>query len=887
MTAATRFKRLFIAGGGYTLFMPAVVKTYVEAENHPNIKHAIAYAVNRFYALHQESFIFQTFDIVGQVLASPEVDGPWVAAGIFALFSNLKNGITPGTPDAAGIHELNRAQEQEAMMITMAEEVPQTFLASLKRSTAKDEKAQIALTVPDEYEGKRLKLDDLVRLFLTVIAHNPASQRAEHFLRFLRLLAPHLYNASRTAQHVLRGGIHALGGILANKVLSKPKETSQHKPAEEMKYEALADSTPLRSGEAQNSTLSDFSAMRLEYLSLVTAYTRMGGHLGNPTAMALRVIEIVKMVLRDSKSRAEKISVFLAEFVGTLLIRDTNQPSVKEATLILEALVPLASTYMGSVDFSRLFGVLARLLDNPMLACDPGFSGLIVSQYCRLGLDACEAAATGDFLFTFPLRDSLVKLLTNAITTAGAEVMTELEKQPFSHNFLAGIIMPMTLLLKTSSGIIDQGQWHDKWRQDSYSKVWLRLLALILGVLKGEQIIADAASTTSDRRKSTDRSSTGPSFASVKTFSVAVQVLKIIVVRAQDDISEAFPSIWIHIASILKSVLEDGDAMFALNLRDVSEPPSPAFSPSVSTSFEQQQQSLPVFASSVSIHSRRPLSPPRMIDYVTWSLVQWLWLRRSPLMIQMRIFVQERVANLATELRMQGIQSISAASSSSRSRRHSTVFSKPRRSMLGYSPTSSAASTPRTSTVGLPSSTSLPATLNIPSPKLVASQSLNVNVRQAGYAREPSPISPSGRMSRDSGGPKIVHLGPVNPYSAMGTIGTPRPSLDVRPSQGGPSIRTLAREMIIHSPGLVRMTYRRIRLVQQLMGYSDLLPMGGSEYYAEDNVDPGIRVWSQRDAVDAVVDETRELLDEFRDSFVDIGDDSMVMVDSQLTLLQD
>ncbi|KIP07274.1 hypothetical protein PHLGIDRAFT_105851 [Phlebiopsis gigantea 11061_1 CR5-6] len=865
MTAATRFKRIFIAGGGYTLFMPAVIKTYVEAEYNPNIKHAIAYAVNRFYALHQESFIFQTFDIVGQVLTLPEVDGPWVAGGIFALFSALSSGITPGIPDAAGIHELNRAQEQEAMMISMAEEVPQTFLASIKRSTARDEKAQIALTVPDEYEGKRLKLDDLVRLFLTVIAHNPASPRAEYFLRSLRLLAPHLRKASRAAEQVLRGGIQALGSILMNKILSRPKETTQPKAADELKYEALADSTPSRQGDPQNAAPNDFSLMRLEYLLLVTAYTGAGGHLGNPMAITLRVLEIVKMVLKDSKGNVENISIFLAEFVETMLVRDSHQPTVKEATAVVEAFVPLISTHNASVDFSKLYDVLAKLMDNPMLACDPAFSKLIVSQYCRIGLDACDAAASEDFLFSFPLRDALVKLLTNAVTTAGPDVMTELEKQPFSHNFLAGVILPMALTLKTSSDIIEQGQWSDKWRRDAFSKVWLRILALVLAVLKGDQAV-ESASSVAERRKSTDRSSTNGSFASVKAFSVAVQVLKIIVVRAQDDISEAFPAVWTHISSVLKAVLADGDAMFAFSLRDVSEPPSPAFSPRASHAFEQQQ-SLPIFSSSVSMHSQKPLSPPRMIDYVTWSLIQWLWLKRSPLMIHMRIFVQERVANLGLELRAQGIQSIGAVSGAIKSKRISTVFSKPRRSMLGgYSPSSSAASTPRTSTIGLPSS------------------SLNVDVRQAGFARQPSPVSPSGRTSRDFNGTKIVHLGPINPYSPAGAMGAPRPSLDVRPSGGPSSLRTLVKEMVVQSPGLVRMTYRRIRLVQQLMGYSDLLPLGGSEFYAEDEFSSETRVWSQRDAVEAVVHETRELLDEFRDSFGDVGDESMVMVDSQLTL---
>ncbi|EKM57985.1 uncharacterized protein PHACADRAFT_139496 [Phanerochaete carnosa HHB-10118-sp] len=886
MTAATRFKRLFISGGGYTLFMPAVFKTFVEAEEHPNIRRAILYATNRFYALHQESFIFQSFDAIAPILAVPEVDGEWVAPSIFGLFSSLKNGFAPGTPDAAGIHDMNRAQEREALIMTIAEEVPQTFMASIKRSAAKDDKS-LAMTIPEEYEGKRLKLDDLIKLFLTVIAHNPASPRAEYFLRSLRLLTPHMHDTTRSVQTVLRGGILALGSILSNKVLTRqPKEASKEKSVDEAKYEALADAAPSKIGDGQASGQSDFLAMRLEYLLLVTAFTKAGGHIGNPQSLTSRVLEIIKIVLRDSKTSGEKVSLFLANFVHSALMRK-NAPSLKEATAIVEAFVPLTSSYMAaSVDFSRLYTVLSELMDNPVLGCDLGFSKLIVSQFCRLGLDACEAAASEDFLFTFPLREALVKLLVSSVANCGSEVMSELEKQPLSHNFLAGIILPMALMLKTSTDIMERGQWKDSWQRDAYSKVWLRLLALVLGVLKGDQMVADPAAAAADRRKSSgDPASKAQSFASVKAFSIALQVLKIIVVRAQDDISVAFPGVWIHVAGVLKTVLENGNAMFAFSFRDISEPPSPAFSPRIG-SFERQQP-FSTFASSNSIHSRRRLSPPRMIDYLTWSFVQWLWLRRSPLMLQMRIFIQERVANLSNELRQQGSQSISAVTSTSRrSQRYSTIFSKPRKSMLGgYSPSNSATSTPRASAL-LQGSVSLPVFSDFTSPKLTASHSLDPS-RQAGYARMPSPISPSGRTSQDSLGPKIVHLGPVNPYTAPGV---PRPSFDVRPDTSSTSL--LAKEMIVRSPGLVMMTYRRIRLVQKLMGYSELLPMGGSQFYAsieeaEGDLDADIRVWSQRDAIDAVVEETRELLDEFRESFGDVGDESLVMVDSQLTLIQD
>lgn len=61
--------------------------------------------------------------------------------------------------------------------------------------------------------------------------------------------------------------------------------------------------------------------------------------------------------------------------------------------------------------------------------------------------------------------------------------------------------------------------------------------------------------------------------------------------------------------------------------------------------------------------------------------------------------------------------------------------------------------------------------------------------------------------------------------------------------------------------------------------------MPGSDYLPDEGLDAGVRAWSRRDALNAVIDETKELLDEFRETFDDLGDESLVMVDSQASLL--
>ena len=855
------------------LFMPAVIKVFIEAEEQSQVRQAIAYATQRFYILHQESFVFQSFDASGPILSGSLAENSWVANGLAALFMSLRPGIPSPTHDAAGILDMNKEQEQEALMITMAEEVPQTFLASLKRSRNSQDKGAVALPVLDGNEMKRLKMDDLIRLLLTVIAHNPNVQRAEHFLIFLRALTPHLFDASRSVQNVLRSGVEALGGILLTKATGRQKNADSQptQAAETANYEAMADSAP----KTQNSNPSSLINMRLEYFRLVVAFSAAGGQI-TPTTTG-RVTELVRTVLKESRSSAAKVAKFLADLLRTLLVR-TPSPDVKEVIAFLASLAPLCTNYVDTVDLSDIYVIAHEVAVNPVYASDTAFAQLI-AQYCSIGLGACERAASENLLFTLPLRLPLVRLLVAALTMDGADIVAELKKRLLTHNFLAGIVLTIALTLRTSSDIIAESQWAERGRREIFSRTWLQLLMLVLSGRENDvhrQTDKSPSLPPADRRKSTEPGSDGmPS--SVKSLSVALQILKIIVIRAEEDISAASRGIWVQIGNRIKSLLAEGDAMFALRVRDYSEPPSPSLSPRTST-FGESQSNLFSFPSSASMYGRPTFNSPRMIDYLAWSIIEWCWLRRSPLMVHMRIFVQERIANLATELRYSGKTPLSSSLRSG-GRRFSSVFSKPRRSLHSPSAPSSAASTPRSS-VNLSGSASFPQMTDSLSASSTLAPSRSADVRQAGYARMPSPISPSGRTSEDSVGLKIVHLGPTD--SSLGpSLRRTISSTTDNAEPGVISAKHLAKEVYVTSHFLTRMTYRRIRLVQHLMGYSSaLLPMPGSDYVADEGLDAELTTWSKNEALQAVVDETKELLDEFRDTFGELGDESLVMVDS-------
>ena len=902
------------------MFMPAVVKVYCEASSHPTIRAVIEFAVNRFFALHQESFIFQTCDIMSNVIALPGVDGPTVCRSIYNLLATLKIIVPQSNPEVTALSAITKIEEQEAIMVTIAEKVPQAFLASVHRNS--QDKNQLTVDVPDEFDTKRLGLDDLVRLFLTVIAHNPTILRAQQFLRFLMFLAPHLYHASNSARSVLRDGINALASILLNKGVAKPKASESVSHVDELGPNSISQAGLDQTSFSQASFPSDLLAMRLDLLSLVAGFTKEGGSL-SPLA-SQRVLELVKVILKDSRASVSRVAEFLSDYVRTVLIHPTHR-ELKLVVVLLSDVAPIISSYCTTVDFSGVFDVVASLASDTVYANQPAFSRVLVSQFCTAGLDACEVAASENLLWNLAVRGSILNLLDKSLLAVGADVMAESEKREPTYGFLSGIVLPFVLRMKTSVEIANDSQWAEKWRRDVYSKAWLRLLAYVLNVIqRADHIRPDSRPIIPglERRKSTDSRTTSstPDPKPAMALVVALQVLKVITTRAEQDLSAVLPSIWGRIGMVLKDTLADGDAGFAIpNRGGYSEPPSPTHSPRASA-FTLGADENPFLTPSLTPAVRRTRMErrPRIIDYMTWSLIEWLCLRRSPLTLQMRIFVQEKVAMLHQELTAgTGGHSVAASpvinamgmpsaglatplSARPRSARPvSNIFSKPRRSFVNTgagSANPSPLSTPHSSTL-FPAGVSLPSFDEFGLQSTPHRASTLGEGRQAGYQLMPSPLTPTRQAARESG-PKIVHLGPVRPVSPSGFGGHGaggRRSFSPSGQRSGlgstRSALALSREMAIESPVLVRMTVRRVRVAQAMLGYPmlplanvssvdsmmtvDVLVEGGAE------AEGLVRAWSRAEAVEILVQETKDLIEEWReDEELDgIGDDSGILVD--------
>ncbi|KAG6812875.1 hypothetical protein H0H92_015803 [Tricholoma furcatifolium] len=807
MVASTRFHRLFTDGGGYALFMPAILKVYTEFHSHPGIRLAIEYAANRFYALHQESFVFQTLDILAHVVALPHIDAEPLVRNIYNLFFALRHSASTAVPDAAGIHNTNRLQEREALIMSTAEEKPQTFLTLLRRNQSIGENQHIVLDLPEEYETSRLQMDNFVRLLLTVIAHDPSIIRAEHFLRLLRILAPHLYNASSSARAVLHGGIDALmTHLIKSSVKLKASEPTLNERGHSSSTEKLLETQLLE----KSRSASNLMTMRLDYLALIISFVRTGGQLS--IASMLRVTELIRTMLKEIPMDINHgISNFMANFIRAAFLRD-SPPPLKVVLAFLQELAPLINNYSPVVDFSGAFEAISELVDIPTYSTDPAFSRAMISSVCIPALTSCETAATTDILLSLPSRSNIVALLTQCVLLRSADVIAEVTKRTPSYDYLAGIVFPLVLSLKTQV-LLDRDGHPETWHRDAIRNAWVRLLSFTMSACRPRRRLERSRSQDKHRSNDLNRSSLPP-------FLIALQIIKVIVIRAEGEIS-CIPGIWSRLSAFLIKLLADGSANFTMNTDDISPLPSPTHSPRSSVQLDPFQSSV---SATFPAPRTQPLCHPRIIDYALWSFLELLCIHRSPLVLQMRLFTLEKLVALDSGLQQHN---------NPRSRRASaSVFSKPRRRVSDLPSQGSPGSSPL-----LSASQSFPQTL----PRVPSLTSLE-NGRQPGYNILSSP--------HDIPGPKIVHLGPISTFGRS-------PS----PGRSGKALDKIATTSQIKSIALSRATYKRIRTVQSFMGYETLLPIPQSQEIEGDGIFATLRTTTE--ALESIRKETGELLAEF------------------------
>ncbi|WWC87775.1 uncharacterized protein L201_002667 [Kwoniella dendrophila CBS 6074] len=495
MLCSARFRRLF-ATMGFSTIMRSVYDTY--AGGNSALNDCIEYASRSFYRIHRDSFVYQTCVVISE--------GDFDPLAVYSLLSSLSRGNSESSGVSSGIQDLNNQEEIEALVQMLSG--PEIALSDLGQAFAEKQsiKQAAAITLEDTIFPK----ENIIRLFITVIAANPSTARAMNFLRLLSGLVPHIKD-HQSSQDLLREGIEVLGSVI-----------QKGKTGDEAAILAFHPGTDEKN--------SDWLGARREYVFLVESFAKSGGQLG--ASATKRTLDMVLDLLRR---QPESVGPAASSIVTCLA---KTQLSSSKRTNFLRDIAPLFRMFIAVVDFSGVLDSIADLIKRSSFDLDDEITSIIVENYVEPAVKLLASAAEESMAFIVPLRSSAVSLLATAVFLKG-DALGALERHTPSASLLASLVLPLCLSLEPPPAVD---------REAIYGSLWIRLLHYVL--------------KSRDRRKTKTVKTVTTNQVIAATIVLTVQVVKVIFIRAAESISSV-KGLWTYISSYLLRVIQDGNASFA------------------------------------------------------------------------------------------------------------------------------------------------------------------------------------------------------------------------------------------------------------------------------------------------------------------------------------
>ena len=762
--------------------------------------------------------MFQSVDVAAAMISHSDMTNKDVfAANITSIFISL-GVVMRAEMNAGGIQSMTKIYEREAIL-TSLNDAPETITNSFQRGESMS-------TVVDQFEGKAFPLENLARLCLTVIADDPFILRAEQFLILFRYLVPSLYHNSMTARAFVRDGIEALGTAVFSKTAAPrpdPRSRLDETPYTSRLARIESGPTTTPSMFAKANAVSNFNAMKQEYLHLIVAFTKVGGQL--QTDVIRRALSLLQAVLRDSTgSTVQNLSLFLQEFTESSLLRETKPPP-KLAVALLSDIVPLIYSHGYVIDFSGVFGVVTQLCKDERLTEDPGFMRL-VAGFSDAALDTLEAASAANTLRGVMFRDAIVSLAVALVRTATIDPMLQLRGRIPSAGLMTSFVLPVCLQLPDTSSL--------RSGANSVRRAWVQLLGFALLAFESSttQRSTVTASNTVGRSDTINQGVQNSPRGMVAGMLMALQVIKVIIVRGGEDVAMLVPDVWLRIAAVIKEVLGDGNGLFSLPGPGNREGPQSPFSAPSGPASPNDQTEYFVEPSSQNSSSKRA---PRASDYGLWSILELLCFYRTPLNIQLRLWLQEKLLQLEARIEANGGTPNRASFMRDTRRLSFSPFTKTRRRSgvpsAPVSPDGSPAFRPSRDTTG-------PPPLFLGSPNTIST-----------FDRFPQASPPADGMI-----PRIRHLGPE--FQAQAKLQKPTRGASGT-SDGISPLRAAAKLISMSRPKQVEESHRRVEAVRIFWGYESFTGPG------EDM--SAFEAWTSTVALKRIMEECHELAREFRD----------------------
>lgn len=487
MLCASRFRRVF-ASIGFVEIMRTVYTTY--AFGNAATRDAIEYACRSFYRIHQDIFVFQMCMALGA--------DPFDSQAAYNLVDCLSVGDTPQAGVPSGIRGLNNQQEIEALLQMLSGGAQVSLSELAKRPTGREEQQQDTTVSLEPVVFPR---HHIVKLIVTVVAANAASERAIKFMNLFASFIPFIKDEK--SQELLGEAVEVIGRFVYRRKSDDDTKMQRLLPGEE-------------SGPA------DWDAASRAYVGVVDQFTRSGGKLGAKATR--RFLDIVGTAL---SSTSDGIRSTASSALGALA---RTELAGKTPTSFLRDLSPAFRQHITSVDFSRVLESITELIQRDRYQLPDDLVDVVVHSYVEPAIRMLAIASEDSLGFIVPLRRAAVELLGATVFLPGSDSLDVLEQVTSSPGLLAGVILPLTLVVERPAGDMDA----------QYSGLWVRLIRIVI-------------------RPNLRRALPPLSQAALAVLSL--QILKIVTLRAPDAISST-RGLWAYLSHTMLTSVSDGNGRF-------------------------------------------------------------------------------------------------------------------------------------------------------------------------------------------------------------------------------------------------------------------------------------------------------------------------------------
>lgn len=638
----TRFKRLFMSNRGYTIFLPVLFKVFCELDHFPETRSAIRFAWHRFYAVHEESFVFQMLGTLVPIILNAfnqsEELGIWMIDNLFDLMEGMDGPQNNDMHDILGIklqveiddHERIILERIDAVSNTMAIPLSTNLFKTFTKSVRAPIQQHIAI---NNYTNRSYPIDNFVKLFITVIAYDPGSIRSEQFVKLFRYLLPRFYKIA-SLRPLIEEGINALVDLFSR--------FTKHSLFSDEKLHFQGDSGA-QHAYGKQWPQNDRLSCKKEFVRLVQAYFRQNGVLAE--AYHEKMATVIKHILRDYSASKGIVcpTDWIKEYLEDCIY---GIPDMRNYSRVLKRmLIQITAQYRSqwkTVDGSDLLHGLAILLEQGQgsMASMNELAAYIQEKYIPFGLAVATrhkwGTNTGGHK-TFC--NALVHLIIAILENSTQDVFSEIENQRPTLRLMSDILIPFSLHYYLP---LEYSDTTNRFRPDP-STTWVRLLAYTSNIFGQASSLLKSKSTgfslaqhfhqvnfqdelfdIPEQPKITPRT---VSFL----YAFSLVAIKIILVRGISTFNHLVGS-WAQIAYTINDTLEFGQ--------------------------HQQQNKSGVI--------------PCLYDFVTWRFLEFIVQQeRSPLYVLLVGFIYEKLSSQTISAAyyspsMASTGSVGAASSSSK-----------------------------------------------------------------------------------------------------------------------------------------------------------------------------------------------------------------------------